>query len=62
MHKWEYFFLAAAFVSFLLANAIYFGWIETTNPSEVGIFVGHWVTSILAMLTYLKVLTSQHHR
>lgn len=52
--KWEIPFLVAAFISFILANALYFGWIEDSTR-EAGIFVGHWVTSILVALTYLRV-------
>jgi hypothetical protein len=57
--KWEGFFLAAAFLSFVLANALYFGWIEG-GTREAGIFVGHWVTSIMVALTYLRVSTHAH--
>jgi hypothetical protein len=57
--KWEGFFIAAAFLSFLLANALYFGWIEG-GTREAGIFVGHWVTSIMVALTYLRVTTHAH--
>jgi hypothetical protein len=57
--KWEGFFLAAAFLSFVLANALYFGWIEG-GTRESGIFVGHWVTSIMVALTYLRVSTHAH--
>lgn len=53
--KWEIPILVAAFFSFLLANALYFGWVGESR--EAGIFVGHWVTSILVALTYLKVST-----
>ncbi len=56
--KWELFFLLAAFLSFLFSNALWFGIIPSEDPRLSGIYVGHWVTSILAMMTFLKVVTS----
>ena len=53
--SWEYFFLIAAFLSFLLSNAFWFNVIHTANPHETGIYVGIWVPSIISMMAYLKV-------
>lgn len=53
--KWEVLFLLAAFLSFLYSNALWFNVIPNENPREAGIYVGHWVTSILSMMTFLKV-------
>lgn len=53
--KGELFFLAAAFLSFLYSNALYNGWYHVVDH-EGGIYVGHWVTSILAMLVYLRLV------
>jgi len=59
---WEYFFLAAAFLSFLLSNAFWFNVIPTATPHESGIYVGLWVTSIISMMTFFKVFIHEAKR
>jgi|GEM_PF-2992039 len=56
LKRWEVFFLVAAFLSFLYSNALWFSVIPTAHPQESGIYVGLWVTSILSMTVFLKVL------
>jgi hypothetical protein len=60
--KWELFFLSAAFISFLFSNALWFGVVPTETPHEAGIYVGHWVTSILSMMAFLKVFTESSRK
>jgi len=55
INKGEILLLFAAFGSFLYSNALYNGWFHTVDH-EGGIYVGHWVTSILGMLLYLRLL------
>jgi hypothetical protein len=45
--------LAAAFVSFLLSVVLWFGLVGDPDP-ELGIFVGLWVPSILALGAFLS--------
>ena len=54
----EYCFLFAAFASFVYSNALYNGWYHVVDHSG-GIYVGHWVTSILGMLIYLRLLLTR---
>jgi hypothetical protein len=49
----DFFLLAAALASFLYSNALYFGWHHPVDR-EGGIYVGHWVSSILITLVYLR--------
>ena len=58
INKGEIFLLFAAFASFLYSNALYNGWFHVVDH-EGGIYVGHWVTSILGMLIYLRLLLSR---
>ena len=50
----EILLLLAAFASFLYSNALYNGWFHSVDH-EGGIYVGHWVTSILGILVYLRL-------
>ena len=56
---WEYFFLVAAFLSFVLSNAFWFNVIHTATPHETGIYVGIWVPSIISTMAYFKVFVLQ---
>lgn len=50
----DYFILGAAFVSFLLSVALWFG-IFGVEQKFAGIFVGIWVPSILTLGVYFKL-------
>ena len=54
INKWEVSLLFGAFASFLYSNILYNGWFHTVEH-EAGIYTGHWVTSILGMLIYLRL-------
>lgn len=41
--------LGAAFISFLLSVALWFGFIPADNAHDAGLYVGLWVPSILAL-------------
>jgi hypothetical protein len=58
---WEVLLLVAAFCSFLYANVLYFGWNHAVDR-EGAIYVGHWVTSILAALIYFRTLQENAKR
>ncbi len=60
--KWEISFLLAAFGSFVFSNALWFNVIPTVNPHESGIYVGHWVSSIIGLMTFLKLMTLRLNR
>ena len=51
----DYFFLASAFVGFLLANYL---WFYQANDFG-GIFVGIWVPSNLALGLYFRMISSK---
>jgi len=55
INKGEISLLIAAFASFLYSNTLFNGWFHAVDR-EGGIYVGHWVTSILGMLIYLRLL------
>lgn len=55
INKGEICLLIAAFLSFLYSNVLFNGWFHAVDR-EGGIYVGHWVTSILAMLVYLRLV------
>ncbi len=51
MQKSDYFFLAAAFIAFLLSVSTWF-----LINKDTGLFVGIWVPSILALGGYIKTI------
>ena len=51
--KSQYFFIAAAFISFVFSVTLWFMGDTELNRSQ-GIFVGIWVTSILSFGNLLK--------
>lgn len=54
LDKSDYFIVGAAFISFLLSVALWFG-VFGEDQKLTGIFVGIWVPSILALGTYFRV-------
>ncbi len=56
MNKSDYSILGAAFISFLLSIALWFGVLggDPEGNKLSGIFVGLWVPSILALGNYFK--------
>lgn len=54
LDKSDYFILGAAFISFLLSVALWFG---AFGPDQklTGVFVGIWVPSILALGIYFRL-------
>lgn len=52
--KSDFLVLGAAFVSFLLSIALWFG-VLGPNNRDAGIFVGVWVPSILTLGVYFKL-------
>lgn len=55
MERSDYFFLAAAFISFLLSVSTWF----LLDNKEAGIFIGIWVPSILALGGYFKIISKR---
>ncbi|MEM7014234.1 MAG: hypothetical protein AAF585_22465 [Verrucomicrobiota bacterium] len=53
--KFDYFFLGAAFVSFLASIALWF-----LFNRDYGLFVGIWVPSILALWTGIRMVVADH--
>lgn len=52
-NKSDWFFLAAAFFSFLFSVSLWFG-VGVQASKEAGVFVGLWVPSILALGNYVR--------
>lgn len=55
MARSDFFFLAAAFLSFVLSVSVWF----LLDNKEAGIFIGIWVPSILALGGYFKIITKK---
>lgn len=54
LEKSDYLILGAAFISFLLSVALWFG-VFGEEQKLTGIFVGIWVPSILALGVYFRL-------
>ncbi|MFT5468446.1 MAG: hypothetical protein ACI8UO_003555 [Verrucomicrobiales bacterium] len=53
--KFDYFFLSAAFMSFLISVALWF-----LYDHGYGLFVGLWVPSILSLWTGVRLAMAAH--
>lgn len=53
--KYDYFFLIAAFISFLASVSLWF-----LYDHDYGLFVGIWVPSILSLWTGVRLAIASH--